>query len=227
MDLERSSRFCEAVSQTGIAQPVNSWSCVIFLIVGWMIFSRIRKSGRLIEGSRTYSYLYAGMVTLIGLTSFYGHSTLSFWGGLADFESMFLLVSFILLLGVSCFVKISIRTLLLMLLFLNIPLTYVSGLPSPITDITFALFVTAVIAMELLLQFDGKRTGKKYFWIALGLLTVGFAIWQLDTRGIWCNPDSIIQGHAIWHVLTASSAGVLYWYLSGTINPVVSRSKSS
>ena len=29
------------------------------------------------------------------------------------------------------------------------------------------------------------------------------------TGGRWCDPDAVVQGHAVWHVL---SAGALWWW---------------
>ena len=38
-------------------------------------------------------------------------------------------------------------------------------------------------------------------------MLVAFGIWLLSTNG-WCDPDSIWQGHAAWHLLCAVAA---YW----------------
>jgi hypothetical protein len=38
-------------------------------------------------------------------------------------------------------------------------------------------------------------------------MLVAFAIWLLSTSG-WCDPTSLLQGHAAWHLLCAVSA---YW----------------
>jgi len=39
----------------------------------------------------------------------------------------------------------------------------------------------------------------------IGLLVAGLACSLLDATRIWCNPsDHIIQGHAAWHLLSAS-----------------------
>jgi hypothetical protein len=36
---------------------------------------------------------------------------------------------------------------------------------------------------------------------------------QTDVRGRFTGPDAWLQGHALWHVLTAASLGAMYAYL--------------
>ena len=58
-----------------------------------------------------------------------------------------------------------------------------------------------------------------YLWAAIALLAVGFVVWNLDLRGLWCDPDSLVQGHALWHTLTALSGGAMYLYLRTHLTP--------
>lgn len=44
------------------------------------------------------------------------------------------------------------------------------------------------------------------------LLAVAFIIWTFDIARIICIQTSLIQGHAIWHLLGAASVGLLYQY---------------
>ena len=45
--------------------------------------------------------------------------------------------------------------------------------------------------------------------VALVAMLVAFTIWLLSNAG-WCDPDSLLQGHAAWHLLCAVSAYWLY-----------------
>jgi hypothetical protein len=48
---------------------------------------------------------------------------------------------------------------------------------------------------------------------ALAATTAGAACWWAGrTASPWCNPDSLIQGHAAWHLLTA--AALAAWSLA-------------
>lgn len=208
MDIVRATRFCEAVYD-GIANPANAWSSILFFgTVAILLLAYTVKHKRYIHGSRLYSYLFIGVVGLIGVTSFWNHATLSFWGGVADFESMYLLVTLVILLGISQLRLMSSKSLITIWLLINIPLTYIAGQAARISDYTFMALVGLVVVLEFM-----QKTNKKYLLLSLLSIGVGYFIWQLDVRGIWCDPQSIWQGHAVWHLLTAVAAGLFYLYL--------------
>jgi hypothetical protein len=49
---------------------------------------------------------------------------------------------------------------------------------------------------------------------------VAFLIQQRsDTGKPWCEPDSVVQGHALWHLLTAATTVILFFYLGTEIGP--------
>ena len=83
----------------------------------------------------------------------------------------------------------------------------------------FAIFIELVFARLL-------RNGALVRFYLLGILAmaVAFAIWVMDQRGTWCSPDSIMQGHAIWHLLGALSIWLNFgYYYSERPNGPVSR----
>ena len=41
------------------------------------------------------------------------------------------------------------------------------------------------------------------------IILLAFAIWNV-TKSLWCDPDSLVQGHAAWHLLDAVSAYLLF-----------------
>ena len=58
-----------------------------------------------------------------------------------------------------------------------------------------------------------KRRYLPWFWVGNTLFVVAFIIWHTgDRRHAWCNPTSLIQAHAAWHIMTAFSAGAFYLY---------------
>jgi hypothetical protein len=78
----------------------------------------------------------------------------------------------------------------------------------------FGVVAVAAFLLELRirqtrnLQADGR-------WLAAGggLFLLAFAVW-LPSRngGSLCNPDSLLQGHALWHLLCAGATLSLYCY---------------
>lgn len=46
--------------------------------------------------------------------------------------------------------------------------------------------------------------------LAAGVLGVGILIWfSSRSGGVLCDPNSVIQGHAAWHILAASAVAIL------------------
>jgi hypothetical protein len=69
-------------------------------------------------------------------------------------------------------------------------------------------------------RLDPKR--RPWFWAGLGSFGVAFIVWNLSrTDGVWCDPASLLQGHALWHLLTAVSVGCFYRYLRDEGSPAM------
>jgi len=68
-----------------------------------------------------------------------------------------------------------------------------------------------------LLASTGRTTERRYtpwFWVGMGSFLIAFAIWTTGTADhSWCRPDSVIQAHAIWHLLTAVSTWSFFKFL--------------
>ena len=47
---------------------------------------------------------------------------------------------------------------------------------------------------------------------ALAVFGLAYVVWTLDGTGAWCDPTGWLQGHAVWHLLGAVSAGLAFIY---------------
>jgi hypothetical protein len=74
------------------------------------------------------------------------------------------------------------------------------------------ILLTAISSYFIISLIKGKYyTG---FIIAAFLsCLVAFGLWYMDKQKYWCLPYSIIQGHAVWHILTGLSAFFIYLFL--------------
>ena len=50
-------------------------------------------------------------------------------------------------------------------------------------------------------------------------MLVAFAIWNLSQHG-WCDPHSLVQGHAAWHLLDALAAYLLFRLYASERSPL-------
>jgi dihydroceramidase len=69
----------------------------------------------------------------------------------------------------------------------------------------FAALLALLLASEL-----AVARSRRLLALAGGLFALAFLAWTLDETGVWCDPTSVVQGHALWHLGSAAAAGVLY-----------------
>jgi hypothetical protein len=61
---------------------------------------------------------------------------------------------------------------------------------------------------------SGRRTYTPWFFMGVGSFLVAYAIWTTGKPDhAWCNPDSLLQAHAIWHLLTAVATWCFFMFL--------------
>jgi hypothetical protein len=86
----------------------------------------------------------------------------------------------------------------------------------PVVDIAanlaFGAFLLVALAGEAVLWRRGSaRRQARWGFVSAGALALAFAIWNLAKDGMtFCHPDSLLQGHAAWHLLCAVAAYALY-----------------
>jgi hypothetical protein len=104
-------------------------------------------------------------------------------------------------------------TLIILFLFL-----YTSPGSTPIDFVLSefeAILLWAALAFFLYKIEDIKleRTHTPYFWAGFASYFLATIIWQPSkTDGVLCDPDSLMQGHALWHILGAVSMWCFYKY---------------
>ena len=104
-------------------------------------------------------------------------------------------------------------TLILLVLFL-----YTSPEKTPIDFVKEeyeAVILWALLALFLynINEIKLERTHTPYFWIGFGAYIFATIIWEPSrTGGPLCTPDSLLQGHALWHILGAVAMWCFYKY---------------
>ena len=60
----------------------------------------------------------------------------------------------------------------------------------------------------------GRRRYTPWFWAGFASFILAYAIWLTGTdEHEWCRPDSLIQAHAIWHMLSALATWCFFKFL--------------
>ncbi|WP_372367962.1 ceramidase domain-containing protein [Candidatus Uabimicrobium sp. HlEnr_7] len=207
--------FCEALHSGTIVQPVNTWSNLAFIFIGLLVL-HLGKQDFLRRpftngmcNKRIYPLTYGGLLIFLGLSSSFYHASMTFVGQVFDLMGMYLLTTFILLYNIERLRPYKAWVFLLCYAFINIVLLYILLILPQARRYIFALLVIVALVPEYFL-YKKKNANNRLLFLAVGLLIIAFIVWILDVKKIICAPHSFWQGHALWHVLTALSAGTLY-----------------
>jgi hypothetical protein len=199
--------FCEELSANGLVQPINSFSSLAFVllgIVGIIIWLKMKSRKSIFESPLILAF--SATMIFIGASSFFYHGTLSFIGQFLDIFSMYIFGTILILGALLRRRAISVRQAIFIFVMTNIALGILQYFYPEARRILFALILLPGIVFEFLpATTDGKFTlsKMKYLLVGLGSIIVAYVVWLLDQNNIVCWPDSPIQGHAVWHILTA------------------------
>ena len=224
-------QFCESNRMADlIRQPANTWSNLIYLLVGLFIFSvgihdyknkeRKERPNFLVKYPLfTIMYAFACFYLFVG--SFLFHASLTRYHQILDQSAMLVLTN--VLLGFilynifpTYFVKGIEKSTHAFMMLLIVVLNYFVFLSVNIININvvFPIILLVIIGIGVYKYKKVKSISYyiKYMLISLLFMLIATSIWILDRSHILCNPTSYMQGHAVWHVLNGVSILLAYLY---------------
>jgi hypothetical protein len=188
---------CEQIGTGWLGQPVNSLSALAFLVVGFFIATR-----------RPERFWVGVAVAATGIGSFLFHGPMPAGSQLAHDVSLAWMLATVPAVGTPWDRWIVLPGLVVLgALFALVP---------SLTDPVF-IALTAVTLVVLV-----RRDRSAATLGPLALLVTSAAIGRLGaTGGPLCDPDSLLQPHAIWHL--GAAAAVTWWALAapGPTQPAV------
>ncbi len=213
-DVGRGGQFCEAPHPGWVRQPANTLSNAGFVAAGLLVAARARRLPPDGVMSTTVATWFACVVVLLGPASAAMHATQSELGGHLDMLSMYLVAGFAAAWawvrwsgrGTNAFATAYVVCVLLCELVGlwpdPVPVVHYSG------NLAFGLLLLAAVVLETLVWRRGVTSIVfRHGVVSLAAMLGAFVIWLLSNAG-WCDPDSLVQGHAAWHLLCATAA---YW----------------
>ena len=236
-DVGRGANFCEAARDGWVKQPANSFSNLGFVLAGLLVAWRAGRRDQLGDVLPRHDGLataYACVVVVLGPASAAMHATQAEHGGDLDLLSMYLVAAFAAAYALMRWFRQG-RVLFAQLFLLFVAACELVGLYDgtvPVVEqagnIAFAALLLTAVVLEVRLwlragraQGADPRTDLRWGAAALGAILVAFAIWNV-TKSVWCDPHSLLQGHAAWHLLDAASAYFLFrlWASERSVEPV-------
>jgi len=233
-DVGRGANFCEAARDGLVRQPANTFSNVGFVVAGLLIAWHAAASrtalGSGLAANRKLATTMACLVVLLGPGSAAMHATQSAAGGALDVLSMYLVASMALAYATMRLLRGGIALLAMTfaagVAFCELVGSWHAALPVVITagNAAFGLLLVAAVTIEVfLMRRPGVVSRRAYAAVSLASILVAFAIWNASKAWL-CQPRSLVQGHAIWHLLGAVSAYFLYRYYASELTIPDSRS---
>jgi hypothetical protein len=227
IDVGRGAGFCEAGRDWAVRQPANTFSNLGFVTAGVLIAwhaSARNHLGTVLSAYRQLATVLACIVVLLGPGSAAMHATQSALGGHLDMLSMYLVASFAAAYAVMRWRRGGIRSFAVVFVggiaFAEIVGSWRVEIPvvAHPGNAAFGLLLVTAAALEVVIMRRGETDARRaYAYGSFASILTAFAIWNA-TKGWLCDPHSLIQGHAIWHVLCAVSAYLLYrYYASETV----------
>lgn len=222
-----------------VRQPANTWSNLAFVAVGLVVMAigfadlkqgmERRKSPNFLVRYPIFSILYGLSAVYVGVGSLLYHASLTAFFQKHDQMGMYALIFMILAFSFNrIFPAIKLWGSWRSFHLFNIAGAFFSflmvfGLWQYFNiNIFFPIAIGVVLISHLYYEFFMKKSVAftKYILIALLSFATGFAIWMLDRSHIVCSPESWFQGHAVWHLLSAMSALLIYMYYRTDTVPV-------
>jgi uncharacterized membrane protein len=210
-------------------QPINTYSNIVYFFLGLIVLQwglkDLKSKHNNLENSISrfpaISILAGICLMYLGIGSAFFHASLTYAGQRVDMNGTYGITLVLIAIGLlNVFLKVKstkqaekFATIFLILLILAFYFI------APWVSSAVLLPVMFLILLILVLTNYFQYRKQKYLILgAMGFVLLIFAIKirTLDVQKINCDPYSIWQGHALWHLLTASSSFLTYSFFRFT-----------
>jgi hypothetical protein len=218
-------QYCEAARRGLVKQPSNTYSNLVYMFFG-LLFAWNLYKGKYVQNSnsltRTVSMplFFCSMVVLMGPASMAMHASESHLGQYFDLLAMYMICSLMFsnatnrLFKLNNFKFFSIFVIVLAICHYFHFWQFIIPVIGDSASVAFGFFVSTAMFMELYNKLKNSPTISFKFAVfcSLTFLLAAFIRTIGKDEHPWCNPDSLIQAHAIWHILTGVAVYFLFRY---------------
>jgi uncharacterized membrane protein (UPF0136 family) len=206
--------FCE-LPRTGtlLLQPANSWSSFGYVLIGCLMLVMPYERDAASALPPLFARTLGITAIIVGVGSGLLHATLTLWGQFFDVLGMYLVGSFLLVSALARWRGIPDGAAMALYATLCALLVSVLIVMPEVRRWLFAVLLVLAVVIELVFA-RRRRPGARIGLFLGGMLAtaIAFGIWILDQNGVVCAPRSLVQGHALWHLLGAISLWLSFCY---------------
>ncbi len=195
---------CEAIGGGDLAQPANAISSLVFSVVGiaiWLWASRAT------GWERRFRIVFGGALVLTGIGSYLFHGPQS--AG-SQFAHDITFLAALVILGVTNIARVlgwPERTSWGLISIVILSFAGVLWIWPSATNALMVLSVLTIVVGEILIRRRGSGSGQWYAVTVIALVVAAASFLVGRTGSPLCDPESILQGHALWHLASAAAVG--------------------
>lgn len=203
--------FCEASNEDSpIRQMANTISSLGYVFSGMLA---MKKQANVRRFSFGYAILFGVSSITIGIGSAFYHASLTFIGQFTDVLGMFLLATFMLVYAFERLWNLRLLTTFGLFLAINLFFCWMQFAFPDTRRYAFAIVLIVALLFEAHYRSKAQpQITTHKIHVGVGLLAAAYIIWILDNTRTLCIETSLLQGHALWHLLGAVAVWFLYEY---------------
>lgn len=203
----------EIADRPPVQQPANTWTNLFFLLAALLLLTRRFDMGTL---------TFALSSTYLCLGSFLFHASITRFWQVADVAGIYSVLFTLVAHGIHRLSGWPWKWLSIPVVVLSIIFTiFKRDMDSVGLNATVWLTVFIIILLVLITihgvytiikihKADSQRVRKIAIVVVMAILpallfALGFMFRELDVNRTWCNPNSSIQGHGLWHFFAAAA----------------------
>ena len=198
---------CEAVGGGWLKQPANAWSSLSFAAVGVALAATV---GRVDDSERATRLGLAALLVATGLGSFLFHGPQPSSAQYLHDVTFLAALWFLIAVNLGGAFGISGRTTAIAAIAGIVAIGLAVAVADGLTNALAAILIVALLASDIAM-WRQARPDPRWYGIAVAALILGMGLFVAGRTGsALCDPDTLLQGHAGWHVFAAIFLGAYF-----------------
>ena len=204
---------CEALGSGWLVQPINAWSSLAFTVVGVVL---VVSASHVSPRERTLRIPFGVLMTVTGVGSFLYHGPQPAAAGFVHDISFLAMLWFLIIMNPASPYGVSRQAAWFALGGATVAASVIVIAGPSSANVLTGISIVALLASDVLMHRIGGINGRWYAAAVL-LFASSLVVNLLGRSGAaTCDPESVIQFHALWHMLSAAALGD---YFVATIVP--------